>query len=369
MVALAPVAQSNRVGAYLVAGGSSANAAYGKVSPNLVPIGGTWADALTYSQVTGPIADGVRAMHIRCPRGVWPGEDGNNWFNHCNANGSASRVPGPWHALNVAAGETYGVRLTQGYGTFLAGLNAQGVAITSYNNGLPNYKHPDGTGLTNWASDPLTQGNGYPTITNATDLAYIQALYQDELDNGCTEFAFDGCGGDRSTYMLSNVLFPLLTSTGTQTASGFSGTFTNSYARKCCVEANPPTNTGTWLTPYTFTGRHPTYGVRAADPTYVAPSAMAYTPAVIVQTTSFASWQVALAYAASTRVWVKWTAMKAAVGSDRMAELLAAGAAPIAEPPPTEPPASGSTGVTVSGGIRYGNARALPGRWRTGVRG
>ena len=348
IMALAPVAQTNRVGTYIVAAGSSSNPTYGNVSLNLIDSDEDWSDVIDKQVVTEPIADGVRAFHIRCPRGVWPGTDGVNHFNHCNENGFVVRVPGAWYALNQAAGQAGGVRLTQGFGTFLASLNAQGCATTVYNNGLPNYKHPDGTGLTNWASDPLTQGNGYPTITDATSLAYIQALYQDELTNGCTECAFDGVGLDRSTYMLSNVLYPLLTGTGTQTASGFSGTFTNPYARKVCVEANPPRGTGAWLTPYTFCLRRGAWNERITtedenhDDDFFQPAEMANTIGIFVQEYDEAAWAWALEKAATYRVWVKWTQMKAVVGSDRMQELLAAGAGEAVEPPEEEAEPTGA---------------------------
>lgn len=341
MPTLAPIAQTQRVGTYIVGAGSSTDAAYGNVSTNLIAADEDWSDVLTKDVITVPLADAVTAgtqmpFHFRCPRGVWPGTDGVNLFNHCNSNGVITRVPGAWHALNQAAAKAGGIRLTEGFGTLLAGLNGQGSPTTVYNNGIPNYKDPDGSGLTNWEANPLTQGNGYPTITNATDLDYIQALYQDELTNGCTEFAFDGCGGDRSTYMLSNILFPMLaSSSGTaHTASGFTGSLTNGYARKVCVEANPPADTGSWLTPYTFCARHPTFSDRIGDDDYIQPDDVGFTPGCFVQASTQSGYNTALDLATrGYRVWVKWTAMRAVVGEAAMLALLEAGEDPDVDDP------------------------------------
>lgn len=351
MPTLAPIAQTQRVGTYIVGAGSSTNAAYGNVSTNLIAADEDWSDVLTKDVITVPLADAVTAgtqmpFHFRCPRGVWAGTDGaTNHFNHCNSNGVITRVPGAWHALNQAAAKAGGIRLTEGFGTLLAGLNGQGSPTTVYHTGLPNYKDPDGSGLTNWEANPLTQGNGYPTITNATDLDYIQALYQDELTNGCTEFAFDGCGGDRSTYMLSNILFPMLASSqvSAHTASGFTGSLTNGYARKVCVEANPPRDTGAWLDDYTFCLRNGAWDSRISHDDvdlsgdYYQPDEMASTIGIFVQQYDADAWAWALEKARTYRVWVKWTAMRAVVGEDAMLQLLEAGADTAVEPEDAAP--------------------------------
>lgn len=323
-----PIAQTNRCGCLIIAGGSDTND-NGNVSSNLIDgdAGEDWSDVLNHTQVTTPITDGVRAFHIRCPRGTWANTDGGSqsFFNRCNQNGTVVRVAGCFPALHIATarGATH---LTTGLGTFIAGLNSQSCAVTIYNNGIPNYKAPDASGLTNWDANPLTQGNGYPTVTDVTDLTYVRAMYADELDNGCTEFAFDATGGDASTYMLSNILFPMLATAATHTASGFTNSFANSHARKVCVEANPPVDTGSWLTPYSFTARHPTFGDRIGDANYIQPDDMGYNPACIIQTTTQSGYDAALDYLTrGYRVWVKWYAMKNTVGATAMAALLTAG--------------------------------------------
>lgn len=319
---IVPVTQTNRCGFYIVAGGSGTNALLGNVNTNLIDLTETWADVINNSQVTTAIDDGVRACHIRCPRGVWPTTQGGSgeFFNHC-VNGNPIYVPGPFHALHVAESRAGGVRLTQGYGTFLAYLNSQGCAITSYNNGLPNNVASGGAVLGDWESDPLLQGNGYPTLSDVTNLTYLRTMYADELDNGCTEFAFDGTGGDESAGMLSNTLFPMLATAGTYSGTG---TFTNGYDRKVCVEAAPPV--GSWESPYTFCARYDSFVSREASQAYLHSADMGSVAGCFIQSYHQADYDHALALlTAGYRVWVKWEAMKATVGSTAMAALLAAG--------------------------------------------
>lgn len=314
-MALQPVAFSNRVGTYIVGGGSSTVATRGNVSTSLIGMGETWADVLNHAQVTVPVADGVRSVLIRCPRGTWVDDDGNEWANHCNANGTRVPTPAPMHALYVAQarGET---RLTNGYGTFLAGLQAQGMAITSYNSGTCNVVAPaSDNALSNWQADPLTQ-TGYTTIAEANDNSYIRGLYADELDYGCTEFAFDANGQDRSTGMVSTALYPKLASV----TPGF-----NEYARWVASEAACLRSTGAWQSIYGFCESDSAYHDRLGDSMYLQPSEMARLPCVIVQDPGEAGYYEALSLAPYLRVRVKWQAMKATMGSAAMVTLLAAG--------------------------------------------
>lgn len=334
MVALAPIPPTNRVGTYLVAGGSSTNASYGNVSLNLIDTDEDWSDVLAHTYVTSPYADGVRNMHIRCPRGVWLRTDGAQFFNHCNTNGESIPVPGPFHALHVAAGRAGGVRLATGFGTFLAGLNDDGWSVTVYNNGTPNTVAPaGGNALSNWEANPLTQGDGYPDIDDVNDPAYLAALYDDELQNGVYEFAFDGNGGDRSTCMVSNWLYPRLT-LDTAWAS-------NPYARVVSSEANCVRETAEWQAPYSYVARYTGFVARVGDNDYLQPDEMGTTVGVFVQGTTVTDYNQALALAPLYRVWVKWTGMKATVGADRMQELLAAGEIDGSVEPPSDNPAVG----------------------------
>lgn len=314
-MALQPVAFGNRVGAYIVAGGSSAVAARGNVATNLIGVGETWADVLNHSQVTTPIADGVRSIFIRCPRGTWVDGSGNEWANHCNQNGARVPVPGPFHALYVAQarGET---RLTTGYSTFLAGLQAQGVAITSYNNGTPNAVAPAGdNALSNWQANPLSQ-TGYATLAEVNDDEYVRGLYADELDYGCTELAFDANGQDRATGMVSTTLYPRLAAV----TPGF-----NDYARWVASEAACLRETAAWQASYTFCESESAYHDRLGDSMYLQPSEMAQTPCIIIQDNGEAGYYEALALAPLYRVRVKWLTMKATMGATAMQALLAAG--------------------------------------------
>lgn len=330
MPALAPNAFSNRVGTLIVAGGSSTNAAYGNVSLNLIGATETWANVLTNNQITGALADDAdMAFFIRCPRGVWTDSNGDEWINHCNANGVPVYVPGPYHAKTVAAGRAGGVRLTQGFSTFLAGLQGGGSPITVYNNCTPNAAHPTTGVLENWQLDPLTQ-TGYVTLANVTDLAAVRAMYADELDYGVTEFAFDGTGQDRSAYMLSNTLFPLLA-----TATGALATFANEYDRWVCAEAAPVVATASWLSPYSFCATYDGFNARLNNPEYLQPADMGLLPCVLIQGSTAADYAHALALAPYYRVRVKWVAMKAVMGQTAMDELLAAGAGTVEVPEET----------------------------------
>lgn len=353
----APIAQTQRCGVYVVGAGSSSNAYYGNVSTSLVGASETWADVLTKSTVTTPISDATTAgtqmpFCFRCPYGAWTGTDGVECYNHCTGNGAIARVPVVFHSFVQASGSPGGVRLSSGLGTLLAGLNAQGCPTTVYYPGLPNYVPPDSNGLANWVANPLTQGNGYPTITDVKSLTYIRALLADGLDNGLTEAVFDGCGGDVSTYMLSNVLFPMLAAAGTHAASGFTGSLVNSHARKVGVEANPPAE-NSWLTSYSFTSRYPTFTDRIGNSSYLQPSDMAYTPACIIQQSTQSGYDTALdLLQRGYRVWVKWTAMRSVVGQTAMLALLTAGSDPGAED-------NGSSGSNTGDRWRklYGNNR------------
>ena len=316
LMALTPVAFANRVGTLIIAGGSSNVASLGNVSTNLIAEDGDWLDVLTATDVTVPHADGVRSAAIRCPRGTWVDDSGNEWANHCNKNGERVPVPGPFHAKTVATARGQGARLVDSYGAFLAGLNALGWATSSYNNGTPNIVAPAGdNALSNWEANPLTQ-TGYPTITNVNDAAYVAALYDAELENGCTEFQFDGNGQDRSTGMLSNWLYPRLAAV----TPGF-----NEYARWVASEANCLRETAAWQAAYSFCATSTAFNARVGDLNYLQPSEMAHLPCVFIQSPNLSGWNAAMLLAPTYRVRVKWPLMKANVGAARMAQLLAAG--------------------------------------------
>lgn len=358
MPALAPVAFTNRVGVFVTVGGSSANTTYGKVSTNLIGAAGTAADVLTHEYITEPIADGVRSFFFRFPHGEWLTDEGNNWIvrYHDGASGFiAIDATGIYNAKELAVDRSQ-TRLSTGWGTTYAGLNAASCAITTYH-GCPPPSAPSGPGsVLGWPTDVLSQ-TGYTTAAEVANLSYHRTLFQDELDNGVTEFAFDEAGASTSPDEFGATLFPLLTGTGDQTAAGFSGTFTNDYTRKVCVEANPTRSTSAWVSPYTFTSQYSTFKARVGDEDYLQPDEMGSLPMVLIRGQTLADWEQAMEMAPYYRVRVKWSAMKDVVGASRMADLLALGAETVQTP-------EESAATTTTGPV-YLNARAaVTGRHR-----
>ena len=348
MPALAPVAFGNRVGVFITVGGSSANTTYGKVSTNLIGAAGTAADVLTHDYITEPIADGVRSFFFRFPHGEWLTSGGDNWIVRYH-DGADGFIPidatGIYNAKEIAA-ERGQTRLTTGWGTTYAGLQAQSCAITTYH-GCPPPLAPSGPGsVLGWPTDVLAQ-TGYTTAAEVADQSYHETLYTDELNNGVTEIAFDEAGAMTSPNESGATLFPLWAGTSS---------FTGGYARQVCAEANPTRSTSAWLTPYTFTANYSTFTARVGDTDYLQPSEMGQLPMVLIRGQTLADWNQAMEMAPYYRVRVKWAAMKDVVGASRMADLLALGAATVQTP--TE------ATVTTTGPIYLSGRAAVTGRHR-----